>query len=256
MNLKQFFAALIILLISINLVYAQEEDFTEAKNIIASKVACDKLSNEQLELIGDYYMEQMHPGESHEMMDKMMGGEGSENLRQMHISMARTLHCGESGGMMGNGGMMNMMGGNMMGGGMMTPLWTNIYGNNGYFLSPFYSILSLVLFGLIIYFGFKAFHEHGRDNKWLWMLVGSVILFVLFGTSGMGGFGMMGVGLGFGMLMMLLFWGAVIWLIVAFVKSLAGKDGSEEPLAILKKRYVKGELTKKEYESMKKEISN
>jgi len=77
------------------------------------------LTEEQLEAIGDYYMEQMHPGEAHELMDKMMGGEGSESLRQMHVTMAKRLYCNEdAGGMMGSGqtmGMMNMMGGNMMG---------------------------------------------------------------------------------------------------------------------------------------------
>ena len=140
--------------------------------------------------------------------------------------------------------------GNMMGGGMMGfgP------GNYGYnVLSPVYSIFSLLLLGLMIYFGYKAFQEHDKNNKWLWLLIGSVILFVLFGGSGMGG-GMMGVGLGFGMLLMVLFWALIIWLIVAFVKSVAGNESSEEPLAILKKRYAKGEITKKQFESMRKEI--
>src|SRR3989344_5515641 len=113
------------------LVVAQEEhDFTEAKQLIDSGVSCNQLTNEQLEEIGDYYMEQMHPGEAHEYMDKMMGGEGSESLKQVHISMAKSIYCGETNqGMMGmmnmmntgddNSGMMqnDMM--NMMGGGNM-----------------------------------------------------------------------------------------------------------------------------------------
>lgn len=143
--------------------------------------------------------------------------------------------------------------GNMLGGGMMGPLWTNSYGYSA--LSPFYSILSFVLFGLIIYFGYKAFQEHGKDNNWFWLLIGAVILLTIFGGTGIGGFGMMGVGLGFGMLMMVLFWGAVIWLIFYLIKYV-GKDGGdkEEPITILKKRYAKGEITKKQFESMKKDL--
>ena len=79
----------------------------EGKNLVESNVPCDNLSDEQLEAIGEYFMEQMHPGEAHEMMDKMMGGEGSESLRQVHITMAKRLYCNEDiSGMMGSGGMM------------------------------------------------------------------------------------------------------------------------------------------------------
>src|SRR3989338_7949049 len=104
-----------------------EEEFAEAEELIKSKGECDELNNEQLELIGEYYMEQMHPGEAHERMDVMMGGEGSESLQAAHINMARSFYCGEHGMMspemmnvmMGQsaglrsgrtgGGMMNMM---------------------------------------------------------------------------------------------------------------------------------------------------
>ncbi len=101
---------------------ASDGDFGGAKQLIESGAACSELTDAQLESMGDYYMEQMHPGEAHELMDKMMGGEGSESLKQMHTSMAKRLYCNEgyggmmgtmmgSGyGMMGNGGMMNMMG--------------------------------------------------------------------------------------------------------------------------------------------------
>lgn len=103
---------------------SMHEDFTEAKSFLEQKVSCDDLSNEQLEKIGDYYMEQVHPDEEHEQMDQMMGGEGSESLKQMHILMARRWYCQDSVGMgmMGyltgnntqnySGGMMGMMGNN------------------------------------------------------------------------------------------------------------------------------------------------
>ena len=94
------------------------EDFSEAQSLIDSGVSCDSLTDDQLELIGDYYMEQMHPGGLHEIMDARMGGEGSESLRLVHIRMAQSFYCGDDsaqGGMMGSnsnswGGMGSMMG--------------------------------------------------------------------------------------------------------------------------------------------------
>ena len=143
-----------VLLLNVNIVFAHEHDFAETKQIIDSGVSCDKLTDEQLESFGDYYMEQMHPGESHELMDNMMGGEGSDSLKQAHITMARRLYCNENvGGMMG-GGMMNMMmGNNMMGSGSMNMMGSGMMGNYGYgfgywnFINSLYVVL---LIGLII----------------------------------------------------------------------------------------------------------
>ncbi len=101
-------------------VLAQEPDFGEVKSLIDSGVSCDKVTDEQLEEIGDYYMEQMHPGEAHEIMDNMMGGEGSESLKQVHIKMARRLYCNEN----------LYIGYGMMGGGVM-PMTANYYGSSG-----------------------------------------------------------------------------------------------------------------------------
>ncbi len=95
----------------IPLVLAHGEDqFDEAKELIDSKASCNDLSDEQLEMIGDYLMEQMHPGEQHKNMDDALGGEGSENLMQTHIRMARMMYCGEMSSMMN----MPMMGAGMM----------------------------------------------------------------------------------------------------------------------------------------------
>ena len=114
--MKKLLIMSLILLLSINLAFAHEHDFAGTKQLIDSGIGCDELSDEQLNDIGDYYMEQMHPGEAHEMMDNMMGGEGSESLKQMHIQMAKRLYCNEdvggmmeSGNMMSSGGMMGMM---------------------------------------------------------------------------------------------------------------------------------------------------
>ena len=168
------------LLLSVSLVSAHEHNFAETKQLIDSGISCDKLTDEQLEAIGEYYMEQMHPGEQHELMDKMMGGDGSDTLKQMHIQMAKRLYCNED-----VGGMMNMMmGNNMMGN------YPTYYGYNN-----FWNIL------------------------WLIFLIGIIVL--------------------------------IIWLIYNFTKK--GKE-SETPINILQKRYAKGEINKKQFDEMKKEL--
>lgn len=72
-----------------------DETFIEAEHLIKEQISCDELTDEQIELIGDYIMEKMHPGEIHEIMDERMGGEGSESLRLAHINMAERFYCNE-----------------------------------------------------------------------------------------------------------------------------------------------------------------
>lgn len=92
-----------------------------------------------------------------------------------------------------------------------------------------------------------------NKNVWVWVLV-AVALLLLFGSFGMGGYGMMGFGMGFGFLFMLLFWGVLIWLVVTFINAAQLGKKEEDSLNILKKRYASGEISKKQYEEMKKEI--
>lgn len=71
---------------------------------------------------------------------------------------------------------------------------------------------------------------------------------------------MFGWGLGGG-LMMILFWAALIFVIVWIVKETKGGNSSDSPrfksaLDILKNRYAKGEIDKKEFEEKKKDLNN
>ena len=61
---------------------------------------------------------------------------------------------------------------------------------------------------------------------------------------------------GFGWLFMTLFWVAVIWFIAWLVNQNKSSEGRQDksPSEILKERYAKGELTKKEFQAMKREI--
>ena len=146
----------IILLFSIGLAYAHADEFEEAKAIIDANTSCSALTEAQLEMIGDYYMEQMHPGEAHELMHKMMGGEDSETVKSMHTQMAKSIYCGETTGMMSSGmmsmmgtsGTQSLMGSGMMGSyGMMGSSGMMNYGTAGYFGIPLYiwSFLYLLL---------------------------------------------------------------------------------------------------------------
>ncbi|MBS3075379.1 hypothetical protein J4429_02875 [Candidatus Pacearchaeota archaeon] len=100
----------LILLFSIMPVYAVSQDeLNQAKVLIDSNISCNQLANDQLEIMGEYYMEQMMPGDAHERAHEMMGlTEGSEAEEQFHINMAKRIYCGENvaSGMMAGRGMM------------------------------------------------------------------------------------------------------------------------------------------------------
>lgn len=149
-----------VLILSLGFVASHGEGtFSEAEQLIESKISCDDLSEDQLEIIGDYYMEQMHPGELHEIMDARMGGEGSETLRQAHINMALSFYCGEHGEVQGS--MMDiMMGRNSNYGpyGMMSGDYQ--YFNNSYnLLIVAFQISFIVILILAIVFLIKKLKE-------------------------------------------------------------------------------------------------
>ena len=90
-------------------------------------------------------------------------------------------------------------------------------------------------------------------NPWIWVFAAAAVL-LAFGTFGMGGYGMMGFGMGFGFPFMILFWGAVAWLVIALINAAQPGRRDEDALTILNKRYAAGELSKKQHEEMKKEM--
>ncbi len=170
MKMKPLLAVLLMIVFSAAAA-AHDGDFEEAKQLVENEVPCSELTDEQLESIGDYYMEQMHPGEAHELMDRMMGGEGSESLKLAHINMAKRLYCNEgvsgmmgmtmgSGyGMMGSGGMMNMMGNygyGMMGG-------SNLFGASLLWL--LYVALGAFIFGVIFWWTYTLIVKSRRKKR-------------------------------------------------------------------------------------------
>jgi len=72
--------------------------------------------------------------------------------------------------------------------------------------------------------------------------------------GGMGGFGFLGF------LFMILWWAFIIALVIAAIKWLThGSRGSrgageKSPMEILQERYAKGEITKDEYQEIRKEL--
>lgn len=164
----------LIFVLSISIVFAHgEETFADAEEIIKAATSCQSLTDEQLEEIGEYYMEQMHPGESHELMHKMMGlEEGSEAEEQFHINMAKRLYCNEDIGGMMSGGMMNMMGNNnMMGFGGMGMMNLGMMNNWGYssgywsFVNVLYVIFLIGLVVLVYLWIIKLWREFYGKKK-------------------------------------------------------------------------------------------
>ena len=93
-----------------------------------------------------------------------------------------------------------------------------------------------------------------EKNVWILVFV-AVAMLLLFGSFGMGSYGMMGFGMGFGFIFMLLFWGLIIWLIVTLINASQSNKNEPDSLTILKRRYASGEITKKQYEEMRKELN-
>ncbi|MCL4338649.1 SHOCT domain-containing protein [Patescibacteria group bacterium] len=100
---------------------------------------------------------------------------------------------------------------------------------------------------------------YGLPMMW-WMMGGGGN--PMMGYGGWNNWGnMMGWGgFGFGWIFMIIFWTLIILGVVALVRYLGGTrqnntiDRANPPLDILKERYAKGEINKKEFEEMKKDL--
>jgi len=92
------------------------------------------------------------------------------------------------------------------------------------------------------------------NNKYstFWILIAGIAIAIL-----LSGGGMMGFGMGFGAIIMVLFWGAIIWLVISLINASTKKqeETSESALAILKNRYSRGEITREQYLEMEKELT-
>ena len=92
-------------------------------------------------------------------------------------------------------------------------------------------------------------------NIYIWIFIAIIVALFFIGIFGMGGYSMMGFGMGFGFIFMLLFWGLIIWFIVTLINTSQSNKNEPDSLTILKRRYASGEITKKQYEEMRKELN-
>ena len=210
---RVFFVVMMGVLLFPNVLFAHEEAIpvsTLVRNIMDAQgvtavtdISCDKIDAVVFEELGESLMTSMHPDEEqHAAMDAMMGGEGSESLRNAHIFMAQQyLGCSEGTGMM-QGGMMYPL---MMGGGMMG-------GASGQSVADTSS-------------SFPNMMRFGFGSWWPWMT-------------------------GFGIVLMILFWGAVFFVFWMIFRWFRGPNAIDA----LRMRYARGEMSKEEFENKKREL--
>ena len=68
----------------------------------------------------------------------------------------------------------------------------------------------------------------------------------------------MGLWMGFGSILFIIFWGAVVALFVWGIRKTTDRGDTGEkkkPLDIAKERYAKGEISKEEFDNIKKDLS-
>jgi uncharacterized membrane protein len=175
----------------------------------------DRVSDKHLEEVGEAVMELMHPNErEHDFMDQVMGGEGSESLEYMHRMMGYRYLRGEYGSPISP-----MMGRGMMGMRMMGGLPMMGWGMHGRPGRGIYSASPGMMMG-------------GAWPFFFWRIVMWIILFAVIGV--------------------------VVWLIIRNQKqrglSNIASSYSGSALEIAKRRYASGEISREEFETLKRDI--
>jgi putative membrane protein len=90
----------------------------------------------------------------------------------------------------------------------------------------------------------------------LLVVLGAFVLLPALMMSMWGGWGMMGrwgsgAGFGFGLLVLLLFIVGIVLIVLAFIRK---EPRGEEPLELLKRRLAKGEITKEQFDDLKRAL--
>lgn len=145
---KIFVIMFLIAISGLIVAHGNTDPIEEGKILVQSQANCANLGNEELEDIGEYLMKQMHPGESHEFMDRMMGFEESDpGEAQFHINLAKTIYC-ENNGTSGIMGLRNMMNSGAFAGGMMGG--TGMMGSYGLFGGEVFNLLIIALLAGVV----------------------------------------------------------------------------------------------------------
>ncbi len=72
-----------------DIVYSLQDIYTSQNIKNQNQINCSKVTDSQFEKLGDAYMGVGITQEQHDAMENMMGGEGSDTLKQAHIAMGR-----------------------------------------------------------------------------------------------------------------------------------------------------------------------
>ena len=191
-------------------------------NLQANKASCSNISDNDFELLGDYYMGQMM-GSSHAAMDALMTQRiGETNNRLTHIALGKRLSgCDTSAPFPSQGvGFLPMMG--MMGNGLS-------YNDNGNYTQPsnFNSMMGNYFGNSMMGFGY------GYGAGWL-----GIILMMLFWI-----------------LVVVAIVAFIGWLVRRANVAPHNNNNRNQAIDILKERYAKGEINKEEFKAKKKDLA-
>jgi putative membrane protein len=59
----------------------------------------------------------------------------------------------------------------------------------------------------------------------------------------------------FGMAWMVVFWGVLLWLIIWGATRVGRRDGGDSPLEVARRRYAQGEITREQFEQLRRDLS-